>query len=64
MRFSMKNLLLFKMQPKKTPQKRLSRKNETRLVAALSRGNISLQMGRYLTKADIEALRKQVHRYE
>ena len=38
----------------------LSRDQEARIVGALSRGNISLQMGKYLTEEDIEAMRSRV----
>lgn len=38
------------------------REKESRIVAALSRGNISLQLGRYLTRADIEEKRRRIAR--
>jgi hypothetical protein len=40
---------------------RLSRKNESRIVAALGRGNILLQRGMYLTSEDIEKMRARVN---
>lgn len=36
------------------------RENEARIVAALSRGNISLQLGRYLTRADIDEKKRRI----
>ncbi len=44
------------------PVSRLPRQTESLIVAALSRGNISLQMGKYLTQDDIESMRKRVQR--
>jgi len=38
----------------------LPKKQERNIVASLSQGNLSLQLGRYLTKADIEQQRKGI----
>lgn len=51
---------LDKMKPRSHNKLKLSKPTERSIVAALSEGNISLQMGRYTSKKEIDMMRKKV----
>ncbi|MBF0109265.1 MAG: hypothetical protein HQL76_08825 [Magnetococcales bacterium] len=52
-----------KSRPRIDPLKQ-AQEMERRLVATLSRGNLSLQFGRYTTAKDIEDLRKSLRDHQ
>lgn len=55
-----KLLGMFGVNSKQESKRRvISKEQERKIVASLSRGNIHLQAGRYLTEADIDEMRKK-----